>query len=81
MKQKHPLLLKLGKKIRENRESQGYSQEAFAYEAGLDRAYLGRIERADQNISVLNLMRIAITLNVEAGTLFPSLKEIKKYKS
>lgn len=77
MEKKHPNLVKIGKLIREARKSKGYSQEDFAAEAGLGRTYMGRVERGEQNISILNLIKISITLQVEPAELLPTLKSIK----
>lgn len=77
MQPKDSNLIKLGKKIRTCRKAHGYSQEAIAAEAQLDRAYMGRIERGEQNLSFQNLVRIALALKVEIGDLVPSLKELK----
>lgn len=76
MRKKHPALVELGKKIRELRKSKGFSQESFADEAGLDRTYMGGIERGERNIATLNLIRIAWALNVEIGELFPPIKTL-----
>ena len=62
MRKKHPALIKLGKRIRELRKEKGFSQESFAYEVGLDRTYMGSVERGERNIAALNLIRIAKTL-------------------
>jgi transcriptional regulator with XRE-family HTH domain len=78
MRKKHPALIKLGNKIRELRKVKNLSQEAFADEVGLDRTYVGGIERGERNIATLNLIRIAIALNVEIGQLFPSIELLKK---
>ena len=78
--QKHPQLQALGKKIRKFREQSGLSQEAFASEAGLDRAYYGGVERGERNISSINLIQIAAALGVEVGDLFPRMKTLKKAK-
>ena len=78
--QKHPQLLVLGKQIRKLREKSGLSQEAFASEAGLDRAYYGGVERGERNIASINLIQIAATLRVEVGDLFPTMKTLKKTK-
>jgi len=75
--EKHPNLVKIGKKIRELRKLKGFSQEGFAMEAGLGRTYYGRVERGEQNISIQNLIQIAITLHVEVADLVPSLKQLK----
>lgn len=76
MRKKHPALIKLGKKIRELRKEKGFSQENFAYEVGLDRTYMGSVERGERNIAALNLIRIAKTLKVEVGVLFPLAKTL-----
>lgn len=55
----------------------GYSQEEFAYESGLARTYMGRVERGEQNISIQNLIRIAIALKVEVGDLVPPIRQLK----
>lgn len=76
MKKKHPALIKLGNKIRELRMEKGFSQENFAFEVGLDRTYMGGIERGERNIAALNLIRIAKALRVEVGELFPPIKAL-----
>jgi len=77
MDKRHPNLVKIGKKIREMRKLKGFSQEGFAAEAELGRTYFGRVERGEQNLSIQNLIRIALTLKVEIGKLLPSLRELK----
>lgn len=67
MRKKHPSLIKLGFHIRELRKAKGFSQEDFAAEVGLDRTYMGSVERGERNIATLNLIRIAKCLNVEVG--------------
>ncbi len=78
MEKRHPNLVKIGKKIREIRKEKGFSQEAFAAEAQMGRTYMGRIERGEQNISIQNLIQIALTLKVEVGELIPPLKRLSK---
>lgn len=74
---KHPNLIRIGKKIREIRKLNGFSQENFAAEAQLGRTYYGRVERGEQNISIQNLIQIALTLKVEVSELIPPLKQLK----
>lgn len=76
MKKRHLALVKLGQRIRELRSSQGYSQEEFAAVCGLDRTYMGGIERGERNIATLNLIRIAKALKVEVGQMFPEVKSL-----
>ena len=59
------------------RKLKGFSQEEFAAEASLGRTYYGRIERGEQNISIQNLIQIALTLQVELAELLPSLRQLK----
>jgi transcriptional regulator with XRE-family HTH domain len=73
MKDKHSNLVKLGAEIRGLRQRNGFSQEFLASEAGLDRSYLGGIERGERNASAINLIRIAKALKIEVGDLFPSI--------
>lgn len=76
MRKKHPALVKIGKRIRELRKARGFSQEGFAYEVGLDRTYMGSVERGERNIAAINLIRIAKVLKVEVGELFPSTRAL-----
>lgn len=76
MPDKHPSLIKIGKRIRELRKARGFSQESFAFEIGLDRTYMGGIERGERNLAALNIIRIAKALKVEIGELFPPIKAL-----
>ena len=76
MRKKCPALIKVGKRIRDLRKEKGYSQESFAHEVGLDRTYMGGIERGERNIAAINLIRIAKSLKVEIGELFPSIRTL-----
>lgn len=49
----------LGEAIRTLRMEQGMSQEELAHLSALDRSHMGRIERGERNVSILNLIRIA----------------------
>jgi len=69
-------LVKLGLQIRNLRKTKGFSQENFAAEIGLDRSYMGGVERGERNIAALNLIKIAKTLNVEVGALFPVISKL-----
>ena len=62
----------LGARVRELRKAAGYSQEDFALEIGLDRTYMGLVERGERNVAALNLRKIAAGLGVTVGELFPS---------
>ena len=55
----HPELRALGNAFRAARRDAGLSQEGFAAVAGLDRGYVGRVERGQQNVSYLNMLKLA----------------------
>lgn len=65
------LLAAFGRRIRSAREARGWSQEDLAYEAGLDRTYIGGIERGERNIALLNLNKLATALDDSFGNFFP----------
>jgi transcriptional regulator with XRE-family HTH domain len=67
-------LVALGKAIRELRLELEYSQEAFADEVGIDRSYVGGIERGEHNLALINLIKIAKTLNLSASQLLGRAK-------
>lgn len=52
---KNNFLKKVGLNIRRIRSEKGLSQESLAFEADLDRSYIGGVERGDRNIAILNL--------------------------
>jgi transcriptional regulator with XRE-family HTH domain len=57
-------LLRLGAAIRQARKDHGgMSQEALADAAGIDRSHMGKIERGQMNVTLLNLVKIAAALN------------------
>lgn len=59
-----------GDRIRALRSKQGLSQEEFAHEIGLDRTYIGGVERGERNVSLDNIHRIASALDVSPSELF-----------
>ena len=63
-----------GLRVRELRKSRGLSQEAFADIAGLDRSYIGGVERGARNISLVNIKRISIALEISMEELFRELE-------
>ena len=60
-----------GLQLRYLRENKNLTQEQFANECGMDRSYIGGVERGERNISLLNLKKIARALGVEVLEFFP----------
>lgn len=64
-----PLVL-FGKRVAALRKQKGWSQEKLSLESGIARSYLGGVERGQRNIALLNIVRLARTLDVPASELF-----------
>jgi transcriptional regulator with XRE-family HTH domain len=56
--------------IKKIRVSLGVSQERLAFDSGVDRSYLGGLERGEQNPTLDVLDRLVATLGVPIGALF-----------
>ena len=66
---KQEILIKFGEKVREQRIQLGLSQEELASRAGVHRTYIGMIERAEKNITLENIGKIARALNIKISKL------------
>lgn len=63
------LLIRIGNNIKKYRKINKLSQEKLAFECGLDRAYTGRVERGEINISILKLKKISEVLGINITLL------------
>ena len=64
------ILKKFGERVRQLRKKKDISQEELAHRANLHRTYIGMIERAEKNITLLNIEKIANALEVSIKSLF-----------
>lgn len=62
-----------GARLRTLRKARGLSQEAFADIAGLDRSYVGGVERGERNVSLINIKKFADALEISVEDLFQGL--------
>jgi transcriptional regulator with XRE-family HTH domain len=62
-----------GAAVRLERKSRGHSQEGFADLVGLDRSYMGGVERGERNVALDNIMRILETLEMQPSKFFKYL--------
>lgn len=69
MVSKHKILNIFGDNVRKYRKQLGISQEELADKAGLHRTYIGMIERAEKNITLVNLERVANALDIDLENL------------
>lgn len=65
---------KIGRRIKELREITSMSQKDLAYSADLDRSYIASVENGSRNISIVNIEKIAIALNVNLKEFFDNEK-------
>jgi transcriptional regulator with XRE-family HTH domain len=65
----NPVLVSIGETVRAIRAQQGISQEGLALIAELDRSYMGGIERGEHNLTVINLIKIAVALGLSPSEL------------
>lgn len=66
---------RFGRRVRFLRLKAGLSQEDLADTCGLDRTYIGGIERGERNPSLKNILKLARTLNVTPSELFTDVSE------
>jgi transcriptional regulator with XRE-family HTH domain len=65
-----------GKNLRKLRKVKGLSQEQLAYSAGIDRSYIGKVERGQVNLTIEKLYILAGTLGCSPKDLIPELIKI-----
>jgi transcriptional regulator with XRE-family HTH domain len=61
---------KIGRKINQVRGEKKFTQEKLALDAGLNRAYIGYIERGERRPSIETVEKIAKVLKVHLYELF-----------
>jgi transcriptional regulator with XRE-family HTH domain len=65
------LSIKIGQLVRDARLEQKISQESLSLQCGIDRSYMGRIERGEVNLTVEKLYEIASALKINPKELLP----------
>jgi transcriptional regulator with XRE-family HTH domain len=65
------ILVKFGKEVKEQRNLRRLSQNELASLAGVHRTYVGMIERAEKNITLINIAKLAKALKIEIKGFFP----------
>ncbi|MDH1700044.1 helix-turn-helix domain-containing protein [Acinetobacter johnsonii] len=65
------LSIAIGQLIRNKRTELKITQETLALQCGIDRSYMGRVERGEVNLTVEKLYEIASALEINAKELIP----------
>ena len=68
-------LATFGSVIRELRKERGLSQEAFADLAGIDRSYMGHIERGEKNVTLSKIYQLSHALGVKVSAVFERIEQ------
>lgn len=63
------ILIKFGQRVRQLRKEKNLSQEELSFKAELHRTYIGMIERAEKNITLVNIEKIANALETSIDNL------------
>lgn len=71
---KKDILQRFGDRVRTLRKESGWSQEEFADECGLDRTYVGGIERGERNLALRNIEKVAIALETSIAELMEGVE-------
>ncbi|NMV37608.1 helix-turn-helix domain-containing protein [Ralstonia insidiosa] len=71
----NPTLVAFGATVRRLRQDRGYSQEAFGDLCGIDRSYMGGIERGEHNLALINIMKIVEALDMRPSEFFKHLDQ------
>lgn len=72
-KDQEKILINFGKRVREVRKHKGLSQEYLADLCGIDRSYIGSVERGERNVSLVNIGKIASALEIDLSDFFKGL--------
>lgn len=64
-----------GNRVRQLRIEKGLSQEKFAFKVGMHRTYVGMIERAERNVTLLTVYKIAQALDITISDLLSNIEE------
>lgn len=73
---KKKILIAFGDKVREIRKEKGLSQEELSFTADLHRTYIGMIERAEKNITLVNIEKIAKALGISINELTKNIDDV-----
>ena len=71
--ERSPVLISFGSAVRRYRKARGLSQEAFADECGIDRSYMGGVERGERNVALVNIEKIIKGLDMQPSEFFKAL--------
>lgn len=72
---KNRALIEFGARVRKARNEKELSQEDLAFKVGLHRTYIGMLERAEKNPTLLTLLKLSKALEIDLSQLVDSLDD------
>ncbi|HZQ29362.1 MAG TPA: helix-turn-helix transcriptional regulator [Acidimicrobiales bacterium] len=72
-RERSSVTVEFGRRVRAFRKERGLSQERLAELAGIHRTYVGSLERGERNVALINIVRLARALEVNAADLVRDL--------
>ena len=69
------VLAAFGAAVRRLRTERGWSQEELADRVGIDRTYMGGVERGERNLGLVNVARIAAALEISMTCLISEAEQ------
>lgn len=75
---KKQIIVSFGERIKALRLERKLSQEDLAFKSELHRTYIGMIERAEKNITLVNIEKLSIALQVPISALFTEIYDAQK---
>ncbi|MEO1253970.1 MAG: helix-turn-helix transcriptional regulator [Bacteroidota bacterium] len=72
---KKSVLIKFGERIRQVRMDKRLSQEDLAFEVGVHRTYIGMLERAEKNPTLITLLKLSKALEIDLSQLLDNLDD------
>jgi transcriptional regulator with XRE-family HTH domain len=72
------VLVELGNRLREKRKARGWTQEDLADNAGIDRSYIGGVERGERNLTFKVMCQICEALRCDVATLTKGIPKLPR---
>ena len=63
-------VIEFGRRVRSFREKRAITQDELAHLSGIDRSYIGQIERGEKNTTIRNIHKLAHALNINPSEFF-----------
>lgn len=63
-----------GRRVRRLRRARGWTQDRLSAETGLHRTYISRLERGEQNVTLVSVGKLGVAFDLPLSTLFDGVE-------